>query len=161
MDREQLLYAAASGGAFIIKTGVDAREARRLSSPGTAREGRTVSIVEFTNSGKRRGTMSVDRIVKSDKEWKEQLTPEQFYVTRKKGTEPAFTGGWDNHERSLPMRVLGNALFNSDTKFESGTDGPFGSHCEENVTTETDMALAWCARGCLHSVRRALRSRFR
>ena len=66
-----------------------------------------------------------DRIIKSE-EWQRQLTPEQFQVTRKKGTERAFTGEyWDNHEKGVYRCVCcGNTLFASDAKFESGTGWP-------------------------------------
>lgn len=89
--------------------------------------------------------MTVDRVVKTDEEWKKQLTPEQFYVTRKKGTEPAFTGKyWDNHEKGIyHCACCGNALFSSDTKYESGTGWPsfYAPIAEENVETESDMSF--------------------
>ena len=66
------------------------------------------------------------KIVKTEEEWKSQLTPEQYRITRKKGTERAFTGQlWDNKEAGTYRCVAcGNELFNSDTKFESGTGWP-------------------------------------
>ncbi len=68
----------------------------------------------------------VDRVTKSDEEWKKMLTPEQFEVARQKGTERAFTGTyWNNHEQgSYRCVCCGNDLFTSDTKFESGTGWP-------------------------------------
>ena len=65
----------------------------------------------------------MEKIKKSDEEWKKALTDEQFQVARKKGTEQAFTGEyWDNHEKGMyRCACCGNELFSSDTKFESGT----------------------------------------
>ena len=65
-------------------------------------------------------------ITKTDAEWQKQLTPLQFDVTRREGTEQAFTGKfWDNHEKGIYTCVCcGQQLFSSDTKFESGTGWP-------------------------------------
>lgn len=63
---------------------------------------------------------------KTDEEWKKELTPEQFFVLRQKGTERAFTGAlWDNHEKgTYYCAACHQALFDSKTKFESGTGWP-------------------------------------
>ena len=65
-------------------------------------------------------------IAKDDAEWQQRLTPEQFKVARRKGTERAFTGdSWDNHEAGVYRCVCcGQKLFDADTKFDSGTGWP-------------------------------------
>jgi peptide-methionine (R)-S-oxide reductase len=87
---------------------------------------------------------AVEKIVKTNEEWKKQLTPEQYHVARQKGTEPAFTGKyWNNHEKGIyRCACCGEDLFRSDTKFESGTGWPSFSEPiqEENVRTETDAS---------------------
>ena len=101
-----------------------------------------VKIVEFTNAGERKGVVTVDKVIKSDEEWRKQLTPEQFQVTRKQGTERAFTGrDWNNHEDGIYRCVCcGTPLFSSKTKFESGTGWPsfYEPIAPENIGTETD-----------------------
>ena len=86
-----------------------------------------------------------EKITKSDDEWKKELTEEQFYVARKKGTERAFTGQyWDNHDAGTYRCVCcGNELFGSDTKFDSGTGWPsfWAPIKKENVIEEVDKSL--------------------
>jgi len=86
-----------------------------------------------------------EKVSKTDAEWREQLTPEEYAVARRKGTEPAFTGRyWDNHEKGLYRCVCcGTPLFHSSEKFDSGTGWPSFSApaAEENVRTERDGSL--------------------
>ena len=85
----------------------------------------------------------MEKVLKTDEEWKKQLTPEQYDVTRHEGTERAFTGQyWDNHAPGLYHCVCcGADLFDADTKYDSGTGWPsfWAPVNEENVETRTDM----------------------
>lgn len=87
----------------------------------------------------------VDKVVQSDAQWRSQLTPEQYRVTRKKGTEPAFTGEyWDNHAAGQYNCVgCGTPLFDARTKFDSGTGWPsfYAPVAKENVREEDDSSL--------------------
>jgi peptide-methionine (R)-S-oxide reductase len=82
---------------------------------------------------------------KSDAEWRKELTPMQFKVTRQKGTEPAFSGAyWDHHEQGVYRCVCcGTGLFSSEHKFDSGTGWPsYWQPLEPgNVATEEDMSF--------------------
>jgi peptide-methionine (R)-S-oxide reductase len=86
----------------------------------------------------------MSKVVKSDAEWQKQLTPQQFQVARRAGTEPAFTGEyWDLHEDGVFHCVCcGAPLFSSDTKFDSGTGWPSFSApiSDENVDTHNDSS---------------------
>ena len=88
-----------------------------------------------------------DKVKKTDADWREQLTPEQYHVTREKGTERAFTGAyWDNHKEGVYRCIgCGVPLFSPDTKFDSGTGWPSftepmpGSNVETSVDTSYGM----------------------
>ncbi|MGH7090232.1 MAG: peptide-methionine (R)-S-oxide reductase MsrB, partial [Stellaceae bacterium] len=85
-----------------------------------------------------------DNISKTEQEWKTELSPEQYHVTREKGTERAFTGKyWDSHEKGVYCCVCcGQELFSSDTKFESGTGWPsfWEPAAEDRVATDSDRS---------------------
>jgi peptide-methionine (R)-S-oxide reductase len=102
----------------------------------------SVTLVEFDDSGARKNTVAAEKIVKSDAEWKAQLTPAQYSVARHSGTEPAFTGEYyDLHDKGVyRCACCGNALFSSETKFESGTGWPsfWAPLAGGNIETDTD-----------------------
>jgi len=102
-----------------------------------------VTVLEFPDTHKRKGQAMLEKVVRADAEWKRLLTPEQFEVTRRKGTEPAFSGQyWNCHDEGVYGCVCcGNALFTSDTKFDSGTGWPsfWAPIVEDHVEAETDI----------------------
>ena len=90
-----------------------------------------------------------NKVIKSDAEWRQQLTPEQYYITRQKGTERAFTGEYAHTKDKGVYRCVccGAELFDSDTKFESGTGWPsfYAPISEQSVNSEQDDSL-WMPR---------------
>ncbi|MEQ1886779.1 MAG: peptide-methionine (R)-S-oxide reductase MsrB [Bryobacteraceae bacterium] len=84
----------------------------------------------------------MEKMKKSEAEWQKELTAEQYYVTRQKGTEPAFTGKyWDNHEEGVySCACCGTPLFDSSTKYDSGTGWPsfYAPVDAQHVATEED-----------------------
>lgn len=85
------------------------------------------------------------KVKKTDAEWKQVLTPEQYHVTREKGTERPFTGEYNKAKAkgTYVCVACGNPLFSSNTKFESGTGWPsfYAPMCADSVATETDASL--------------------
>jgi peptide-methionine (R)-S-oxide reductase len=85
------------------------------------------------------------KINKTDKEWKEHLTEEQYYVTRQKGTERPFTGKYHDHKEKGMYKCIGcgEELFSSDTKFESGSGWPsfYKPEDESKIGEEADRSF--------------------
>jgi peptide-methionine (R)-S-oxide reductase len=104
-----------------------------------------VTIVEFSDSGQRKAKASVELITKTEEKWKKQLSPASFEVTRQAGTERAYTNENPNNHAKGVFRCIccDTALFDSSTKFESGTGWPsfWAPIAKENVVEITDTSL--------------------
>jgi peptide-methionine (R)-S-oxide reductase len=113
-----------------------------------------IRIMQFSDSGAREGAVEVPKVVKTDDEWRNQLNPAEFDVTREDGTEMAFTGAyWDLHEKGLFRCVCcGTALFSSETKFDSRSGWPsfWAPIANENIeeTTDDSMGMRRTAVSC-------------
>jgi peptide-methionine (R)-S-oxide reductase len=131
MARREMLAGMVASGAFLL---------RGATAP-TSR----IRIAEFDPTGKMKGIVQVEKIVKSDSEWKKQLTPEQYQVTRRAGTERPFTGKYaESHGAGLYRCICcGTMLFDSKTKFDSGTGWPsfWAPIAEQNVASHRDTSL--------------------
>ncbi len=144
VSRRNFILAAAAGLAgFAV-----ARRLEPMAPPakaGRPGKARTVRIAEFGSNGVRKGVVEVPKIVKSDAEWRKQLTPIEFEVTRKAGTERAFTGTyWNLHQKGVYRCVCcGTAVFSSGTKFESGTGWPsfWEPIAKENIREIADYSF--------------------
>jgi peptide-methionine (R)-S-oxide reductase len=139
--------AVALAGSVVLATSVASPSATKMaaSTPvkGAAAPVPSSKIKIF--SVERKGYVVVDKVKKSDAEWKKILTPEQYNVTREAGTERAFTGKyWNNHAKGVYRCIAcGTELFSSDTKFESGTGWPsfWDPIAKENVQIGKDNSL--------------------
>jgi peptide-methionine (R)-S-oxide reductase len=141
MTRRTLIVA---GGAAIAAVALRLRDGvETVEAKGNVPK--EVKIVLFSDTGQREDVASLPLIVKTDAEWKQQLSPDSFEVTRHAATERAFSGEyWNNHAKGLYRCICcSTALFSSDTKFESGTGWPsfWQPIAKENVRESTDFSL--------------------
>jgi peptide-methionine (R)-S-oxide reductase len=121
------------------------RRPRVAQADAPAGPPKLVTVVRFADDGKRLETLQTPKIVKSEAEWRKQLSPNAFDITRHADTEMAFTGQyWNLHDKGLYRCICcGNALFISDTKFDSGTGWPsfWQPIAKENVTETRDRSF--------------------
>lgn len=141
MTRRNLLIgggAAIAGIALKFGHGIETVEAKG-NTPKEAK------IVQFSDTGKREDIVTLPLVVKTEVEWKQQLSPASFEVTRHAATEHPFSGEyWNNHDKGLYRCICcETALFSSETKFESGTGWPsfWQPIAKENVHESTDSSL--------------------
>src|SRR5215469_12934909 len=142
MERRALLFMPLAGAGWFA---LAYRTERPVPDACANGAGLAVRLAMFSDRGQRGESIQVNKIVKTDAEWRQELTPEEFAVTRKKGTERAFTGRyWDNHDPGLyRCACCGTALFRSEEKYDSGTGWPsfWAPAAEENIQTESDRSL--------------------
>jgi len=135
------LVAAVAAGIQLVRTRTAGAESKTAESIAPKAEPQRVTVF----SVERNESAMVDKVEKSDAEWKQELTPEQYSVMRQKGTERPFTGElWDNHSNGVYRCAgCGTDLFMSDTKFDSGTGWPsfYQPVAKENVASESDKSL--------------------
>ena len=117
-------------GALLATAAVAQRTANQPASPRSAQ----------TTTGTAK---MAEKIVKTDDEWRKELTPEQYRVLRQKGTERPYTGEYDKHKEKGLYRcaACGNPLFESSTKFESGCGWPsFFNFLPGSIENERDLS---------------------
>lgn len=140
--RRQFLMGAAAtvGGAVLVHW---ARPRTVIAAPKS--EPGEVTIVQFSDDGKKLRKLKVAKVIKSDEEWRKQLSPNVFEITRHADTEFAYTGKyWNLHDKGIYRCICcDNALFASSTKFDSGTGWPsfWEPIAEENVREIRDGSL--------------------
>jgi len=104
-----------------------------------------VKIVQFTDAGQRQDTVTVPKIVKPEEEWRKQLSPDSFEITRHAGTERPYSNENPNNHAKGIFRCIccDTALFDASTKFESGTGWPsfWAPIAKENVSETSDISL--------------------
>jgi peptide-methionine (R)-S-oxide reductase len=121
------------------------RPAVLQAAPATAAQPKDVTIVLFSDDGQRLKQVRIAKVVKTEDEWRKQLSENAFDITRRADTEMAFSGQyWNLHDKGIYRCICcDNALFDSSTKFDSGTGWPsfWQPIAKENVTDIRDVTF--------------------
>jgi peptide-methionine (R)-S-oxide reductase len=146
-DRVHLKRRAFLLGSFSAVAGLamwSLKQPRLVRATASQQTPEEVTVVQFSDAGERQRTVRVPKVVKSDDEWRKQLTPNAFDIARRADTEFAYSGKyWNLHDQGLYRCVCcDNALFSSETKFDSGTGWPsfWAPIAPENVRSIRDTS---------------------
>jgi peptide-methionine (R)-S-oxide reductase len=147
VTRRSLIFGAATFGAYGLLLGVQRAclSAFAYDEPEQPDNSGPVTIIKFADDGTQLGAVTIAKVRKTKPQWKQQLTPLQYDVTRRAATEFAFSGALhDQHATGLYRCIdCDNALFDSTTKFDSGTGWPsfWQPIAAENVYEKTDASF--------------------
>ncbi len=140
--RRFIAFSSAALGAFAYSIW---RSSVSEAAPLPASTEKEVTIVEFSDAGQRLQKLRIPKVIKSAQEWHQQLSSSVFDITRRADTEFAYSGKyWDLHEKGLYRCICcNNALFSSDTKYDSGTGWPsfWAPIAKENIRELRDMSF--------------------
>ena len=143
--RTMLGIVALGGGGLVAWRRWPSASVVEAGSPAVSSEPKAVTIVDFSDEGLRQAAKEVPKLVKTEAEWRRQLSPISFEVTRHAATEWPFTGAtWNLHDSGIYRCVCcETALFSSETKFESGTGWPsFWTPLDKkNIVEESDRSF--------------------
>lgn len=141
--RRSFLISSAAASIGLAAWYLSSRQPARAAGPAPAPK--TVDIVEFSDGGARGAKVSVATVIKSDDEWRKQLSRDSYEITRHDGTEVAYTNENPNNHAKGVFRCIccDTALFDSSTKFDSGTGWPsfWQPIAKENIVETTDYSL--------------------
>jgi peptide-methionine (R)-S-oxide reductase len=146
LTRRGFVFTGATLGAYGLLVAVQrlCRFALADNKPAT-NDSAPVQIAKFADDGTRLGVETAAKVIKTDAEWRHLLSSDEFDVTRKADTERAFNGAYyKNHDPGLYRCICcNNALFSSDTKFDSRTGWPsfWAPIAKENVATKIDLSF--------------------
>ena len=148
LTRRGLIFGAATAGAYGLLIALQRALTGAFADdepPQAAVTAGPVTIIKFADDGTRKTAATLPKIQKTNDKWKKQLSPLQYDVTRRAATEWAFSGVlYDQHAPGLYRCIdCDNALFDSDTKFDSGTGWPsfWKPIAEENVYEKKDVSF--------------------
>jgi peptide-methionine (R)-S-oxide reductase len=152
--RSFLIGSVAAASAGLAWWYVSRRNSVAAAAAEAPKPPKMVNIVEFTDAGARTNKVSIATVVKTDQEWRKQLSPDSYEITRREGTERPYTNENPNNHAKGIFRCIccDTALFDASTKFDSGTGWPsfWQPIAKENIveTTDTSLGMARTAVSC-------------
>ena len=146
LTRRGFIFGTATLVAYSLLLGVQRACRFALADDGPARiNADPVKIAKFADNGTRLGLETLPKVVKRNADWRRCLSSDEFDVTRRADTERPFSGAYcENHKAGLYRCICcNNALFSSDTKFDSGTGWPsfWAPIAKENISTNIDLSF--------------------